>query len=147
MVASLLIIVFSVLLFLYWFRYTCVLILRAKTTENYADEVATSNRLSFLEIQNRLEGAESTDALNRLHQSLDRDYQLLAYLLRHAAEFQVGGYAVERSMLKVDFCIMKAWYAVMRPISPSQARAALREMSEVVAHFANAVGEHAASRA
>ena len=41
---TILIIVGSMLLFGYWFRYTCLLILSAKTTRDYAGEVAAANR-------------------------------------------------------------------------------------------------------
>ena len=44
----------SVLLLGYWFRYTCLLILSAKTTRDFAGEVAEANQLSFLEVQARL---------------------------------------------------------------------------------------------
>ena len=41
----------SVLLFGYWFRYTCLLILSAKTTRDFAGQVAAANQLGFLEVQ------------------------------------------------------------------------------------------------
>ena len=44
----------SVLLLAYWFRYMCLLILSAKTTQDYAGQVATANQLSFLEVQSQL---------------------------------------------------------------------------------------------
>ena len=40
---TILIIVGSMLLFGYWFRYTCLLILSAKTTRDYAGEVAAAS--------------------------------------------------------------------------------------------------------
>ena len=41
LVTTVIITVSSVLLFGYWFRYTCLLILSAKTTRDFAGEVAT----------------------------------------------------------------------------------------------------------
>src|SRR5690242_21902222 len=83
--ATIIITASSALLFVYWFRYTCLLILSAKTTRDYAGEVATANQLSFLEVQAELrEGAASAD-LDRLHASLERDYAVVSYLLKHAA--------------------------------------------------------------
>ena len=146
MFASVLIIAFSVVLFVYWFRYTCLLILSAKTTKDYAGEVATANQLCFPEVREQLGIAQSAPHLETLHESLDRDFRLLTYLLRHAAEFQAGGYSLEERMLMIDYRIMKVWYATASNFSPSHARGALEEMSSIVGHFANAVGERAAAR-
>ena len=54
MLVSILIIVVSLALFLYWFRYTCVLILSAKTSRDYAAEIASANQLRFLETRTHL---------------------------------------------------------------------------------------------
>ncbi len=147
MVASILIIAFSLVLFVYWFRYTCLLILSAKTTKDYAGEVAKANQLSFPQVQDQLRGqwAESKQ-YGPLHASLDRDFRLLTYLLRHAAKFQLGGYSAEERMLMVDYRIMRTWYSLAGNLWPLQAKYALSEMSDIVGHFANALGERAISR-
>jgi hypothetical protein len=132
----------SFLLFGYWFRYTCLLILSAKTTRDYAPSVAMANRLSFLEVQTQLRSSVAN--LDGLMESLDRDYQVLTYLLNHAAIVARGDAAVEKRMLEVDYRIMRAWYSVSRNLSPAVANRALIEMSQVVAHFANSMGERAA---
>ncbi len=144
MIASILIIAFSLVLFVYWFRYTCLLILSAKTTKDYAGEVAKANQLSFPQVQNQLRGQLSE--YGPLHALLDRDFQLLTYLLRHAAKFELGGYSAEERMLMVDYRIMKAWYSLVGNLWPLQAKYALSEMSDIVGHFANALGERAVSR-
>lgn len=143
MIASFLIIGFSVLLFLYWFRYTCLLILRAKTTRDYAEQVATANQLRFREVQSEL-SLPAADHFDALRESLDRDYRVLSCLLQHAAEFEVRGYRLEQGMLKADYLLMKVWYALTRRIARSQARLALEEMTFIVGHFANTFGERAA---
>ena len=53
-VTTVFITVSSVLLFGYWFRYTCLLILSAKTTRDFAGEVVMANQLGFLEVQAQL---------------------------------------------------------------------------------------------
>lgn len=134
----------SFLLFGYWFRYTCLLILSAKTTRDYAGEVATANRLGFLEVQSQLrEGA--TVELDRLQAALDRDYALLTYLLKHASHGATSESPLEARMLKTNYRLMGAWYRLSRPFSLSASRRALEEMSLVVAHFANMMGERAAA--
>jgi hypothetical protein len=144
MIASIVIIAFSLVLFVYWFRYTCLLILSTKTTRDYAGQVAVANQLNFVDIQSELESGPAPAQYNSLVRSLDRDFRMLTYLLRHAGDLQVGGCAVEQHMLMIDYRIMKVWYSLTRSVSNSQARAALEEMSQIVAHFANAVGERVA---
>jgi len=131
----------SVLLFGYWFRYTCLLILSAKTTRDYAATVAHANQLGFLTVQTQLR--ETSPELDRLMAALDRDYEVLSYLLKHASASE-GESSLEKQMLAVNYRMMRAWYGVSRKFSPNAAARALQEMSDVVAHFANAMGERAA---
>lgn len=129
----------SFLLFGYWFRYTCLLILSARTTRDYAASVAMANQLNFLEVQSQLRVSNAN--LAALQQSLDRDYRVLTYLLNNSA---IGDSGIEKRMLQVDYRMMRAWYRVSRNLSPSVACRALEEMSQVVAHFANSMGERSA---
>lgn len=131
------------LLFGYWFRYTCLLILTAKTTRDYAAQVAMANQLGFLEVQSQLQ-ARSVSELDRLRDSLDRDYKVISYLLKHAATASPDEAALEKFMLAINYRVMRGWYSLSRRVSTSAASKALEEMSMVVAHFANAMGERAA---
>lgn len=144
MISSVLIIIFSLALLVYWFRYTCLLILRTRTTKDYAAGVVTANGLHFPQIQSRLRD-EETLTLDPLSESLNRDYRLLTYLMRHTAGFQLGGISLEQRMLLLDFRLMQVWYVFTRRLAAPQARAALDEMSSILGHLANAMGERAAS--
>jgi len=135
----------SVLLFGYWFRYTCLLILSAKTTRDYAGQVATANQLGFLQVQARLR--ESGANLNDLRDVLDRDYAVLSRLLRQAGDSSLEGSSIEKRMLAMNYRVMHAWSRAIGTFSPSAARQALEEMSMVVAHFANAMGQQTAGAA
>ncbi|MGH9559606.1 MAG: hypothetical protein ACRD30_10225 [Bryobacteraceae bacterium] len=135
----------SVLLFAYWFRYTCLLILSAKTARDYAGAVAIANQLGFREVQARLQQPVFAE-LQVLKESLDRDYQVLTYLLQHAAN-PANASTIENRMLKIDYRMMRVWYSVSGRFSPTAARRALNEMANVVAHFANTMGERAAAAA
>ena len=138
---TILIIAGSVLLFGYWFRYTCLLILSAKTTRDFAGEVARANQLSFLEVQAQLRAEGSAD-LSRLNASLDRDYALVTYLIQNAA----GGNAefrVEDRMLQMNYKFTQFLFKTVGKFSPDMARHALDEMSMVISHFANEMGERA----
>ncbi len=125
----------SVVLFAYWFRYTCLLILSAKTARDYAFQVATDNRLSFLGVQSQLREPASSD-LDGLRDLLDRDYAVIARMMT-----QVANSRLETRMLAINYRLAGAWYRVSRRFSAQSARQALEEMSLVVAHFANSIGE------
>jgi hypothetical protein len=132
----------SVLLFGYWFRYTCMLILSAKTARDFAAEIATANQLGFLQVQSQLR--ESAANMAGLCASLDRDYAVLGNLLKQAAD---SSSSMEKQMLTIHYGLTRAWFRASSQFSPSAARRALEEMSMVVAHFANVMGEQAASGA
>jgi hypothetical protein len=142
---SIIIIIISLMLFVYWFRYTCILILSSKTTKDYASQIAQANQLRFLETRSTLLASSSSKAaLDSLQASLDHDYRLLSYLLRHAVNYNVAGMSFEQVLLKVDFQLMSVWYSIMLRLSPDRARNALLEMTSIVIHLANAMGERVA---
>lgn len=143
MAISIIIIVISTILFAYWFRYTCVLILRTRNVRNYARQVAEVNHLSFLTAQQQLTAIENRDqAFNSVHASLDRDYRVVSYLLRHAGT--QGGQSIEEHMLRLDYQVMRVCYFIAKPFSPSSARQALLERASIISHLANAMGERVA---
>ena len=146
MIVSSLIIVVSVVLFLYWFRYTCVLILNTRTTHDYTQEIATANSLEFAAVPARL-ASSSTEEMDHLLESLERDYTVVNGLLKKVGGMQVGTDSLEEIMLRVDFRIMSLYYGISRHFSQSGARHALDEMSQIVAHFANTCGERAVESA
>jgi hypothetical protein len=144
MIFNVLIVAVSLLLLLYWFRYTCLLLLRTKPVRDYSKQVAAANQLRFVEVRGSLAMGEAVQPLDKLEQMLERDYRLVMYLMRHAANFRAGGSEIERRLLMLDFTIMKMVYRLSMHISPAQARHPLEEMTHIIAHFANAMGERAA---
>jgi hypothetical protein len=141
MIVSIVIIAISLTLFVYWFRYTCLLILSARTTKDYAPHVASANQLRFLEIREKLLSSPTPEDLDTLNASLQRDYQLLTYLMKYAAGRQRSAHGLENRILMIDYHIMIFWYAIVRRVSSTQARQALLEMSSIVQYLANAMGE------
>ena len=131
----------SVLLFGYWFRYTCLLILSAKTTRDFAGQVAAANQLGFLEVQSQLRAASVN--LDSLRDTLDRDYAVLSSMLKQVRGSSVEGSSLETSMLALNYRVMRTWYRVSSVFSPAAACKALDEMSMVIAHFANTMGQQA----
>lgn len=146
LIATVTITVGSTVLFAYWFRYTCLLILSAKTARDYTTDVAYSNKLGFPEVQLQLSQNGSPD-LDRLRAALDNDYRVVRQLLRYLPKGDVEHSPLETQMLAINYRLMSAWYQVSRHFSGNTAARALEEMSLVVAHFANLMGEQAASAA
>lgn len=136
---TILIIVGSMLLFGYWFRYTCLLILSAKTTRDYAGEVAAANHMSFLEVQALLRASGPVE-LDRLNASLEQDYALINNLMQNAGDAEFGA---EHRMLQMNYKVARFLFKTAGKLSPDMARHALDEMSTVISHFANAMGERA----
>jgi len=148
-VASILIIVASAALMVYWFRYTCLLILRTRTGRDHATNLAAINDLKFPGVQQSVVRGATAHELTALERSLERDYRLLTYLLAHTAGAQVGGLTLEQRMLMLDFRLMRLLFSLTRALAPARARAAILEMADVLSHLAHAMGErvHASSRA
>jgi hypothetical protein len=144
MIISSLIIAVSVVLFFYWFRYTCVLILNTRTTRDYSEGIAAANNLGFVDVQGRL-NSSTIQEMDSLQVSLQRDFRVVDNLLKKAADLQVGGDSLEEVMLRIDFRAMQACYGLSRGFSESGARMALGEMTQIIAHFANTCGERAAA--
>ncbi len=141
LVTTIIITVSSVLLFGYWFRYTCLLIVSAKTTRDYAADIATVNQLSFLQVQTELR--ESSADLGRLQASLDRDLAVVTALIQNAS----GQWGMEDRMLQLNYRLMSTWCSLSQRFSPEAGRRALDEMSMIVSHFANSLGEQASAGA
>ena len=141
LIVTILITVSSALLFGYWFRYTCLLILSARTTRDYAVDVAQANQLNFLQVQAELRSQPVE--LDRLQASLDRDYAVINGLIQSSS----GEWGMEDRMLQLNYRLMGAWCAVSRRFSAEMARQALDEMSTIIAHFANSICERAAAGA
>jgi hypothetical protein len=140
---SIFIIVVSTVLFVYWFRYTCVLILKTRNAREHAQRIAEANHLSFVAAQQELAFApQQSESLDNLHKSLDRDYRIVSYLLRHAGT-QSGG-SVEEHLLRLDYQMIRVCYYLARPFSRRSARRALVERASIISHLANAMGERVA---
>ena len=138
MLASILIIVFSVVLFVYWFRYSCILLLRNAVEQVAAASSEPDARFSFTEVKKQLCAGE---ALDPLHRSLNRDYQVLTYLLQHAAGLELASF--EDRLLVLDYKVMQMYYRVTRAMFPEQARKALTEMTSVLDVLAHRMGQQA----
>jgi len=141
MLASILIIALSLGMLVYWFRYSCMLLLRNHSELVIPPQAMEDHRFHVGQVQQRLQTAEPLDPL---HASLQRDYQVLTYLLEHAAGLELQ--AFEDRLLVVDYRVMQWWYRLTKTAAPDQARLALREMAEVLAILVGKIDQRAALR-
>ena len=132
-----LIVVISTLLLAYWFRYSCLLVMR-----NCAEETTSEESVRAGELQAKLREASDLDPVQI---ALDRDYAVLVYLVQHAAGLELQ--SIEDRLLMLDYKVMRLWYRVARLAAPDQAREALSEMVSVVGILSSRLAQRAASRA
>jgi hypothetical protein len=129
----------SLALFLYWFRYGCLLILAAETPHDHHEEVAQTHQLCFPEVRSMLRREDLTD-LDRLERCLERDFVIIANLLEHTPATRLDTW-FEDAMLRSHYHSMRACFRLTRGNLRELAVDALEEMLLVVAHLANQVGE------
>jgi|HubBroStandDraft_2_1064218.scaffolds.fasta_scaffold349565_2 hypothetical protein len=142
MLAGILIIASSLALFVYWFRYSCILILRNRCEAAEASKAVLDGRFSFSEVRERL---KSGLALAPLEACLERDYRVLTYLIEHAAGLELE--SLEDRLLIFDYRVMQCVYRLSRTVAPVRARKALSEMASVLGVLAHRIGEQAGVQA
>jgi hypothetical protein len=138
MLASVLIIGFSLILFVYWFRYSCILLLRNFSEQPVLANPIADSRFSLAEVQDRLKSGLQLDPLQ---EALDRDYRMISYLLEHAPD--LGLQSMEDRLLVWDYNVMRCWFRFTRTIAPEHARRALLEMATVLGILNQKIGEQA----
>lgn len=137
MLASFLIIVISLALLAYWFRYSCVLLLKDRAL-GAAEDPVQAVRFSFGAVRERLQSEPDLDPLNS---SLRRDYELVMYLVKHASGLELTN--IEDRLLVWDYRLMQCSYRLTKTLYPSQARQALFEMASVLDVLIRRMGEQA----
>lgn len=136
MLAGILIVALSLALFIYWFRYSCILILRSRSEIAAASAFARDERFSYTDVLERLKDEPTLDVLQA---SLERDYRVLKYLIEHAAGLELA--SLEDRLLMFDYRVMQAVYRLTRTAAPRQARNALSEMASVLRVIAHRISE------
>ena len=135
MITSVFIIAISVILFVYWLRYSCVMLLRSAQERG---EMAKSadERFSVAAVQERLKIGGDLDPLE---QALERDYHVVTYLIEHAADLELA--SIENKLLVLDYQLMRVWSRVTRTVAPQQSRKALSEMASVLSVLVGQMGD------
>ena len=140
MVASVFIIGISVVLFVYWLRYSCVMLLRGAQERA---EMVTAEDQRF-NVSAVLECLHAEADLESVERALDRDYQVVTYLIEHAAGLELA--SIENKLLVFDYKLMRLWSRLTRTLAPQQSRKALSEMAGVLSVLVAHVGERSQLR-
>ena len=145
MVTGLLIAGLVLVLSAYWFRYNCRSILKAGTSRDRVESVASANQLSFLQVESRLTAGRSASDLKAMNEALRRDYTILTCLLRYTAA-PGSAFSLDQRMLMADFRLMLWWYAFTRRLyMTSPARNSLAERARILAYFAHSLSSRTAA--
>jgi len=139
---SVLILVVSASMLVFWLRSASRSILRERFEQNYSAEVAEANQLEFLAVRKALSdgSAEDADYASSLG-ALERDYEALTYLLRNAATVNVGRYTRRERLLVLDFQLLRVWVRMKRVLGLSSWQSGLVEMATILEYFGNVVGQ------
>ena len=144
MLASFIVLIVSTILFVYWFRFACLLVLSRKEARDYRREVAAANNLNFIRTREALVKGR-TEEPEMLADALDRDYEMLVYLLQHTFGSEHRPFALDQWLLRLDYKLMRLWYLVAGRISDQARRDAVLEMTSVLGQLANRMGERTAA--
>ena len=133
----------TTVLLLLWFRYLCSLLLAAQTSLDCGEMVARANSLVFADVlrQLRFDDGHSSAQLDRFVVALERDFEIVTYLLRHMGESPLIESPAEAWMIKVDYHIQAMLFKLFRPFSVSAAAARVNQMAMIICHFADLIGE------
>jgi hypothetical protein len=140
MIATFVILAVSAALFVYWFRYSCALILSTKTTLNYSLDIAERHGLSFLAVQDSLATAPH-ESMPAFAKSLSNDFEVVSSMLKASAGQSEESNEAACSLLLVHFHCMSILFRLAGKTSSRLARLAVSEMSLIVEHHANLAGE------
>ena len=136
MIASILIILISFILLIYWFRYSCILLLQGHAKQPVT--VVSEDGFHFRAVQERV-GVEPE--MDPLHLALQRDYRVIAYLLQHAPGLELSSF--EDKLLLWDYQVMRLWYWLTKTAAPQQARQALSEMASILTVLGDKIDQRA----
>lgn len=146
MTLSILIILASFAMLVYWFRYSCLLILDSQWDGDLARRVAEQNDMSFSRLEYSLGRVKCDAELDELYFQLDRDLASVRQLLAANKRQAEDGDQLELKMLLTNFNVLRVQYWFARLGWFAQAQQSLREMSRVVGYLASLTEAQSAAR-
>jgi hypothetical protein len=135
MITSVFIIAISVVLFIYWLRYSCVMLLRNAQERAEVSRVANPG----FSMSPVLESVKANGDLGSLERALERDYHVVMYLIEHTADLELA--SIENRLLVIDCKLMRAWSRLTRNVAPQHSRKALSEMAAVLSVLVGQMGD------
>jgi hypothetical protein len=145
MITSIVIIVVSVALFLYWFRYSCLLILESRFEEDEARPFASPEASAFALLEQRLAAASTPSELKHVRNTLDDDLRLIPSLTRDRQGDLSGIGSLESRLLLIDDRLMQFAFFCFQSFGVPKAPSALREMSRIIGYLATESGVNLAA--
>lgn len=134
---------FALVVFFYWFRYNCTVVLRRRVSVEHARHVASANQLSFAELGSRLDDFERPQ-LMEADQALAREYEILVCLLRYTSPVQPPVFTFDQRLLMADFAVQQWWFRATSRWLTGPARQSLHERINILMHFAHLMGKRTA---
>ena len=74
-----------------------------------------------------------------LESDLERDYQVVTYIIEHATDLELS--SIENKLLILDYKLMRIWSRLTRTLAPQQSRKALSEMADVLHVLVGQMGD------
>ena len=139
MISTMLILVFSMALLIFYLQTACERILRREFEGAFPDPIIEANRLEFPYIRKTLEEFDAPVDYSRFSTHLKCDYLALIYLLKNAANEERRLSRSER-VLAVYFRSL-SWALAGSHLVRFGERAVLLKMTAVLEYFANVLGE------
>lgn len=145
MVASIVIIIVSLALFLYWFRYSCLLILESRFEEDEAKPASGPEESVFALLEQRLAAASTPSELIQVRNTLDDDLRLIRNFTRDRQGDLPGFASLESRLLLIDYRLMQLAFSCSQSFGVPKALSALREMSRIISYLAAESGVNLAA--
>jgi len=139
MIVAAFILIVSTTLFFYYLQAACQKILRRQFGRAYFQSIVNVNRLEFLSLRKSVEEFGSPVDYPRLRVMLKCDFLALTYLLKNAANVNLG-YSYDEHLLMLYFRWQLVSLAIRRLLKVSENKAILR-LTSVLLYFANVVGQ------
>jgi len=139
MFSAMVILVFSIALFLFYLQAACEKILQQQFEDPLPDPIVEANRLEFPYVRKTLEEFDAPLDYPRFSMHLKCDYLALVYLLKNAANQNRRLTGSER-LLVIYFRTLSGALAALHLLNFGE-RAVLLKMTAVLEYFANVLGE------
>lgn len=140
MTISIVLIILSLALFVYWFRYSCLLILRTRTAEDFATDVARAYGLSFEAVRGQIEAGVTTN-ISQLYELLERDYRIVNQMIDGLDSAAKDEGMMETHLLRLNFQFSRFCFRASSWLGLKSTASAMEEMADTICHFANSYGE------